>query len=176
MNRDIKGLITEIDRETAGCYNNEPLELSKMKHGIIDSRAGSYGQYFSTMVFTLIYTLAIAEISIYDLLKLSSEDDISLDVLKKITTVKFSSGFQPTEFLGYCALTKTHDFMQRILSMLEHVEDKGEYRKLVGAYASYITVLHWRLHIIFPWNLGSFFPQITKERAGEIISLMEKRS
>ena len=51
MSKDWKAVKKDIDNELEKIRLEAPTEVRKMMHGIIDSEAGSYGQYFSTIVF-----------------------------------------------------------------------------------------------------------------------------
>ena len=75
--RDLAQLINdEIDR----IWLEEPLECKRLRQGIIPTGAGSGGQYFSTQVFALTYTLTLGEHLLFDLLKVANDSSISLDL------------------------------------------------------------------------------------------------
>ena len=51
MAKHWKTLKQEIEAETQRIWLEEPLDLKKLRLGIIDNEAGSYGQYFTTWDF-----------------------------------------------------------------------------------------------------------------------------
>lgn len=173
MKSNWKELKNEIEIEVQKVWVEKPIEIKRMQHGIIPTKAGSYGQYFSTLVFSLIYTLTLGEHTLFDLLKIADEPDISLNALVKFTSISLFKGFQSTEFLGYVGFEKTHIFAQKIEKVLDTLDTKEEYKELLGAYFSYINILHCWIHIIFPWNLGLFFLQKDEHQVKEIIKLLQ---
>lgn len=169
-----KKIKEQIDREVKKIWLNESVEIKRLKYGMISTKAGSCNQYFSTLVFALIYTLTLGEHVLYGLIEACDNKDISLDSIKRMTRIYFAKGFQSTEFLAYLGFKKTHTFMNSILEITGTLREKSEYKELLGSYFTYINILHWWIHLIFPWNLGSMFPQKSTEELKEIISLLKK--
>jgi len=161
-----------IDREVDAIWLDEPGEAKKLRHGVVPSQAGSDNQYFSTWVFVFLYTLALGKHTIYDLLKATDEPSISLDVLKTMTRISLGKGLQPTEFLGYIGMGTAHAFATQILGVLDSLETREEYRDLVGSYFTYLNILHWWIHLGFPWYLGQMFPQVDRETVDQLDALL----
>ena len=155
-----------IDREVGAIWLDEPIEAKKLRYGVVPSQAGSDNQYFSTWVFAFLYTLALGKHTIYDLLKATDESSISLDALKTMTRMSLAKGLQPTEFLGYIGIAT------EILDVLDSLESREAYRELVGSYFTYLNILHWWIHLGFPWYIGLMFPQMDRKTIDEIDVLM----
>ena len=52
-----KYIETEIDRN----WLEEPVEMKRLRHGIVTTGAGSFNQYLSTMMFINVYTIAFGQ-------------------------------------------------------------------------------------------------------------------
>lgn len=161
-----------IDREIKAIWGNEPDDVKRLRLGIVPSGAGSFDQYFSTMVFALTYTLTMGEHVLYGLLKAADNEKIPLSALQELTREHLSTGFDAPMFIGYVLAPNAKVFADQIVEVLDQVSSRDEFKKLVGAYFTYLNILHWWLHIYFPWSLGSAFTQVDRERVAELQRLL----
>ena len=87
-------------------------EVLKIFHyQIIDSRAGSYNQNFTTMVFAEGDCRALAFYNANNLLLVAEEESFSLEHMKIMARLYLPVG---SEFLGYCGLKKVWEFAQDV--------------------------------------------------------------
>lgn len=150
-NKKVQELIDEIHKEVEDIWINPPEDVINVHKGKIKSGAGSYGQYFTTMVFVNGEERHLGYNALGGLLKTCKTSDISLDLLKQITP---NFVYVPAEFLGYAGLEKLWDFVKRMLEVLYLVETKKEYFSLISILALYANRLNgWNLHY-FPWKIG----------------------
>jgi hypothetical protein len=148
----------------------EPLELKKLRMGIIDSGAGTYGQYFSTLVFAEGDIRALGAYCAGGLAKCAALESITLQQLKDMVEI-----FLPVSanFLGYCGMKSVWGFTQDIMEVLPTIETKEQFRELLIAFARYALMLHIWVNNYFPWELGLFFPQRDKEYTKELLRLLQ---
>jgi len=145
-----------------------PEDVLKMFHyGIIESRAGSYDQYFTTLVFAEGDCRALAYYNANNLLLVAEEDSFTLDHMRTMARLYLPVG---SEFLGYCGLRDIWRLAQKVLGALDDLESKDEFKQLLDAFNSYVSVVHGWIHHYFPWNLGELFPQKSKR---EVMKLAE---
>ena len=85
---------------------------------------------------------------------------ISLNDFKEQLQVFFLHGFKSSSFLGYVLDPKIDEYCSAIFENLDQVKDRGEMRELLGAYCSYINMMHAWLHVRFPWGFGCAFPKL----------------
>jgi hypothetical protein len=148
---NVQALIDEIHAETQRIWVTPPREILDIHEGRIASGAGSYDQYFATLVFVNGETRPLGYGALGGLLKTARTSDVSLDVLQKLTANFIRV---PAEFLGYCGLEKLWHFTQRALSVMDALQNKDEYCSLFSTLALYVNRLNgWNLHY-FPWHHG----------------------
>jgi len=158
---DWKAVQNKIEKETEKIQYTPPEEVLKIFHyGIIDSGAGSYGQYFTTMVFAEGDCRALAFYNANNLLIIAEEESFTLEHLKIMARLYLPLG---SEFLGYCGLEKIWKFTQDVLGALDTLTTKDDYKELINALNTYVAVVHGWIHHYFPWNIGELFPQKKKE-------------
>ena len=158
---DWKAVKDKIEKETERIEFTPPDEVLKIFHyGILESGAGSYGQYFTTMVFAEGDCRALAFYNANNLLLVAEEESFTLEHLKTMAGLYLRVS---SEFLGYCGLKRIWEFTQDILASLDTVKTKEEYKELINAFNAYVATVHGWIHHYFPWNIGELFPQKKKE-------------
>lgn len=158
----------EIDEEIELIRFNEPDEIKKIfQYGIIESGAGSYSQYFTTMVFVEGDCRALAFYNINNLLFIADDPSFTLEHLKTLAKIYLPLS---SEFLGYCGLKKLWEFVKKTLEALDTVKTKDEFKELMSSLNLYVAILHGWIHHRFPWYIGVLFPQKKRE---EIIKMLK---
>ena len=170
--KQVDEMVSEIRQETDRIWMEEPLELRKIRLGFIDSGAGSYGQYFTTLVFVDGEVRALGYLCLGSLVQLCEDSSLDISHLKTM-----ASTLLPVcaEFLGYCGLEKLWDFHKRFLALLEEDITREDFKELVRALALYVNRLHGWIHFYFPWGLGSEFRLKTKQEIEELKQLIEEK-
>lgn len=155
-------LKAEIDAETARIWKEEPLELRKLRLGIIDNEAGSYGQYFTTWDFANGMIRDYSMYTLYPMLKLASDPAFTLDHCRKMFRALDP---QYTIYLGYSGYHTLDRFGRAFAGLLDRLETREEFVELLTSLLKYSNKLaQWSFHY-FPHNIGALFPH---SRAGEI--------
>jgi hypothetical protein len=158
---EVQALISRIHEETERVWIDPPREIEELHRGIVKSGAGSYAQYFSTLVFLNGETRPLGYCALNGLVRLSQSENLSLCALREITPNFVRT---PAEFLGYCGLNTLWSFVQELLEALPLLQTKAQFHALVGTLALYANVLNtWNLQY-FPWHHGAEYPA---ERARE---------
>jgi hypothetical protein len=173
MSDSYEKLKQEIEAETENIRLKEPDELKKIRFGLIESGAGSYGQYFTAWDFVHHEVRAFGCTSLYGILKAADMPGFTLDHLKALLRI-----YAPisAEFIGYCGLSTIWDFTKRTLDLLDSLESKEEFVDLVAALTRYVNqVMAWSHHY-FPWGIGVLFPKRTEEDVKEMLRLTGKQA
>lgn len=153
--RDAKAIIEkEIDR----VWFKEPVEIQKIRWGVIDSGMGIGGQSFTVLVHLEAYLMLVGADVTYRLLKISKYDDVELKTINRMTREFLVGTFNVFEFMTDLGLTNMHEIGQMYADALDTLETKDEYVELTGAMMTYVIRMHRWIHFIFPWNLGVSFP------------------
>ncbi len=89
MAKNWKDVKATIDQETERVRFTPPDEVIKIfKYGIIDSDAGSFGQYFTALVFIEGDCRALAYYNANNLIVMADDDSFNLEHLKTMTKVR----------------------------------------------------------------------------------------
>jgi hypothetical protein len=155
----------DLDEEIQAIWLNEPDEIKKLRMGIIDSKAGSYGQYFTTYLFVDGEVRALGYLSLTTILNTIRDPGFELSHIYKL-----SRSLLPVcaEFLGYCGLNKVWEFIRRYLDTMEEIDSREELKDLVRSLTLYVNRMHGWVHFYAPWGLGTQFRFKTEEDAKEL--------
>jgi hypothetical protein len=144
----------DIHTATQDIWIDPPPELLAIHEGHIKSRAGSYDQYLSTLLFVNGETRSHGYCVLDGLVRAAQQQEFSLEHLKWLTP---NFVCVPSEFLGYCGLDTLWEFTQQLLGVLDILQSKDEYLALISSLALYANCLNaWNLHL-FPWHLGEAY-------------------
>lgn len=161
----------KIEAQIEENWLKEPKEMWEVRHGINVTGAGSFNQYFSTMLFVDVYTIAYGQHMFFRFVQCCDDPDISLDVIKKLTRQEITEGFKPTVFMSYVSTPQMHEFAMDIVDVLPQIETKDEYRELMSAYVRYINLVHYWHHCTFPWHVGMMYQYKSKEEIEQMYAL-----
>jgi hypothetical protein len=151
----VNALVARIQDETAAIWIDPPREIVDMHRGEIPSGAGSYEQYFSTLLFVNGETRSLGYNNLNGLVRLSHKESLSLEALCEAARMFMGTS---AEFLGYCGLNKLWAFTQETLAILPQLKTKQQFTALIGSLAFYVNVLNtWNLQY-FPWKHGAEYP------------------
>ncbi len=166
---EIRQLKKEIDKEVRAIWLDEPEDIKKLRLGVIDSGAGSYGQYFSTYMFADGEVRALGYMSLTTLFHAINDPAFELSHIYKLSRMLL-----PVcgEYLGYSGLNTLWDFVRRYLEVMEKTDSRDELKGLIESLVHYVNRLHGWIHFYAPWGLGTQFPFKTKEDVAELSRLV----
>jgi hypothetical protein len=159
----------QVDAETERIWREEPEEHRKLRLGVIDNAAGSYGQYFTTWDFANGMIRDYSMYTLYPLLRIGLDPAFTLEHMKKLFRA-----FDPqyTVYLGYSGFETLETFGRAFLDAMDTMSTKDEFIETLTALLRYANKLAaWSFHY-FPWAIGVLFPH---SRAHEIVSLVDRR-
>lgn len=150
-------LTAALEAETEKIWLEEPDEIRAMRLGVFTSDAGSYGQYFSNLVFVNGDMRALSTwITPAVVVRALDSDDYSLDQCKEL----FSwVNLVNVDFLAYCGFVTFGEFVHRIVAVFDQIDTKTELSQLLGAWYAYANRLYLWVHHSFPWGLGTAYPK-----------------
>ncbi len=153
--QDLQGKIeAEIDR----IWLEEPLEIQKIRLGVIDTGAGSGSQSFSILVHLEAFLMLFGANVLFRLIRMANDQDFTLDQMRQTTRLFLHQPFNVFEFLGDMALHDLHRIGNEYVAALDELETITDYIALTGTMMTYVIRLHRWIHFVFPWNLGVAFP------------------
>ena len=169
VREEMEVLRQDVEREIQKIWLEEPLEVKKLRRGFIDSGAGSYGQYFTTLVFVDGEIRALGYLCYTGILNAIDDPEFDLKHVQKLTHM-----FVPVcaQFLGYCGLEKVWEFSRRFLDLINRVEHRDGLKDLVRSLVLYVNRMHGWLHFYFPWGIGAQFRTKTAEEIKDLKALI----
>jgi len=172
VHQELENLKRDVREEIDRIWLEEPEEVKKLRMGFIDSDAGSYGQYFTTLVFVDGEVRALGYICYTAILNALRDPEFDLAHIRKLARMLIPVC---AEFLGYCGLTKIWDFSQRFLDLIERIESREGLEELVRSLVLYVNRMNGWIHYYFPWGLGSQYRIKGEEEIKELESLIQRR-
>ena len=117
-------------------------------------KSGSYGQYFSTLIFLegeIRHQVGLAGIGITDVAIRACEDNsLCLSTIKQILKMSVDDS---SKFIGFCGFEEYRDIVQEIITNLDSMA-VDEVIYLLSLLSLYGNKLHiWTL-CYFPWDIG----------------------
>jgi hypothetical protein len=161
----------EIERQIERVWLKEPVEIQKIRWGVIDSGAGSGSQSFSVLVHLEAYLMLTGADVMYRFLKVAQYQDMELPTLVRMTREFLVGTFNAFEFMTDLGLTNMHEIGQAYADSMDTLKTKEEYVELTGAMMTYVIRMHRWIHFIFPWNLGVAFPHRTPDEVAAIAAI-----
>lgn len=161
MTDTVTGLIAELEAETERIWLTEPDEIKAMRLGVYTSDAGSYGQYFSNLVFINGDMRALSTwITPAVVVRALDAEDFSLEQCKEL----FSwVNLVNVDFLAYCGFVTFGEFVHRIVAVFGEIDTKQELAALLNAWYAYANRLYLWVHHSFPWGLGTAYPKLSAD-------------
>lgn len=161
-----------INNHTESVWISKPPEIEKISWGIIESGAGSGGQYFSVLVHLKSFLMHMHCDILYNLLKISKYDDLRLETIVRMTRECLEENFNTFDILVDLGITSMRDIGAVYSLALASLSTKSEYRELTGALFIYVCQIQRWIHFIFPWNIGVAFPHRTRAEVTSLSNLL----
>jgi hypothetical protein len=160
--KSVDAFRTRLDVLTESIRTEEPRDLRRLCSGIVDSAAGSKGQYFTTLVFAHGEVRNLAFHGFMHVLRLMDDGSIGVSVLKKVINSLMESRVGFLDFLG---LHDMASICREYLSLVRESDDVQELRLATELLSEYGVRIHWWLEAMFPWELGACKVRITEPDA-----------
>jgi len=160
-------LEARIRERTEAIWLEEPKDLRRLRNGVVDSGAGSYGQYFTTLLFAQSEVRGLCFNACTNILMLAQDESFSLDQLKKMARAHFTAR---VGFLNYVGLHELGTLFNEYFDLFDEIDSREAFVGLTGALKTYGVRLHlWTEHV-FPWGLGVHLQQQTEEHVAELLA------
>lgn len=166
---DWKEVRDKINKEAEKIWFAPPDEVIRLfKYQIVPSGQGINGQAFTTMVFVSGDIRSLAFYNVLGLTYIVDEPSFTLEQMKFLfkQSVPVSA-----EFLWTCGIKKIWELVQDVLSALDSLKTKDDFKGLIDALMYYAANLHDWAHWFFPWHIGELFPQRETEEIKELARL-----
>lgn len=167
MNKKAEQLKKEIDAGIKEITLNEPIDVKRMRLGLMDPPAGSWNQYFTNHFF------ADAELRGLGYIGMGLIDHALRDDLFTINQIRVMAGYLlpfSGEFLEYAGLRTVWNYVKRFIELINECDSKEDLREVCRSLLIYVNYTHAWTHLYAPWgNGGAAYNFRSKEDIGEVI-------
>ncbi len=154
--KDLDLLKREMREETDKIWLTEPVEVKRLRKGILLSGAGSYKQNMGNLVFCNGDMRALTMwITPNLMIKALNDPDFTLDQCKKLFAW---INVLNVDFLAYCGFVKMGSFIHDIVDSYENINTKEEFFDLLKYWYAYGNRMYFWIHHMFPWAIGAGLP------------------
>ncbi len=154
-------LCADLRAETDRIWLDEPDEIRAMRLGAFESDAGSYGQYFSNLVFVNGDMRALSTwITPAVVLRAVADERYSLDQCKDLFAW---TNLVNVDFLAYCGFVQFGTFVHRIVGAYDEIHTKEELSRVLSEWYAYANRMYLWVHHTFPWGLGTAYPKLSSD-------------
>ncbi|KAJ4153021.1 hypothetical protein LMH87_009532 [Akanthomyces muscarius] len=151
----------EIEKSIENNWHDEPDEIRLIRLGVVQSGAGTGGSSYPILVHDKAYLMVDGGGILFRCLKLSTNENITVEVLKTITNSIFFETFDHFVFFGDLGLETLKNLGSRYKAALDSVHTTDEYVELSAPLLLIFNVFHRWINLIFPWHHGAEYPHCT---------------
>lgn len=151
MNTKSTVLKREIDAAIKKITINEPIDVKRMRNGLMNPPAGAWNQYFTNHLF------ADGEIRALGYLGMTTVDHCLRDDLFTMQQVRVVASFLLPfggEFLCYAGLRELWSFLKRFIDLINECEEKSDLVEVCRSLMIYVNYTHAWTHLYAPWGSG----------------------
>jgi len=134
-------------------YLDMPLEVKKLKAGILPNNAGHNKQYFSALESLMMTLMGWGFYSIGMIMQTLNDPTFTLEQCKKL----FLQGNRnPARYTGYIAYPMVWNLWLEVEAALPTIKNKEELKEFAIPWFSFINRMHfWNIQV-FPWHLSKY--------------------
>ncbi|WP_138927907.1 hypothetical protein [Verminephrobacter aporrectodeae] len=168
--------ISNIEYLLSEMWLNTPWQFQKLNAGLVDSGAGTRGQYLANYQGLQDYLIGIGPDVLYRFVQLSEDTSYLLSDLKTAAlAILFMDGtdlkvsvFARIEFCGLSGFRKIGDDYYAVLTHPNlTIEQFRDATKVL--WQLFVRAHRWN-HMFFPWNIGAAYPQRLSQAMNDMVS------
>ena len=171
MDSEVRNLIDCLYEEAGNIKTKCPVEVLRLfKYQIVPTNMGGlWDQALTVMVFAEGDMRAMNAYMLFPMCRMIDREESSLEHIKVMfkETVPISA-----EFVATCGLESIWENVQKIMVVLDRIENKADLKELLEAFAAFQTNYHNWIHFYFPWYAGEVFQLRKKEDVAEMAQMM----
>ncbi|MGI4814501.1 MAG: hypothetical protein ACRYG5_14745 [Janthinobacterium lividum] len=150
MKGNFDHIVQALNDEAIRIIGVEPEELTILRNGRLENRAGSHGQYFTTFDFVNGMVRDLACYTLFPMLRMVRAEAVSTDAVR-VMFAELSPCY--TGFLGYAGFGKLAAWSAALTAEIGTASGE-QIRAAVEALNRYVNRLEAWSHHYFPWNAG----------------------
>jgi hypothetical protein len=155
----VEALVRDIERALQGIWLHEPEELARVRQGILDNDAGTYGQWFSAYHDIHHELRWFSEHALPMLIQATINPKFTVrqgkDLARRLIAPRM-------DFLGWLGQRSFPDFANRYLALADSISSATQLQRVLIALEKYAhRLLGWTTHF-YPWGAAGLFPAQTE--------------
>lgn len=159
---DWNDFIAETGARTDAIWMEEPSDLRRLRNGIVDSGAGTYGQAFMALLFVQSETRGLTLNACQAVLVCAADEASTLDQLKLDARAHLAGR---SGLLDYMGAHELGGLFKRFLAALDTIDSKETFVRVLRALKTYGVRFHAWTCWSFPWHLGMGLGRVTADGA-----------
>lgn len=171
--KSVEQIIREISAETDRIWFDEPVEIRRLRNGIMLGGAGSYKQNLGNLVFCNGDMRALTMwITPNMMLKALNDPSFTLDQSKKMFAW---INMLNVDFLAYCGFVQMGEFVHDITDSYDEITTKEDFLRILEKWYAYGNRMYFWIHHTFPWAIGAGLPCFTAEDIAQMGELAKDK-
>jgi len=130
-----------------------PLEVKKLKAGILPHNAGHHGQYFTSLESLMMTLMGWCFYAGDMIMQLLNDTTSTLEQCKKLIIL---GNRNPARYTGYIAYPTVWNLWLEVEGSLPSVDNKEELKELITPWLLFINRMHFWNVQVFPWHLAKY--------------------
>jgi len=149
-------MMAEIRQRREAIWFEMPAEVARLSRGEIPRHTGSYGQYFTSLLFAEGETRTMTDEVLWSLRQVSQAPDTDLHTIQRVMDELVS---YKADFLDFIGLPETAALFKEFLATALSLTGKEELIELIGEMLTFGNRFQMWIDFVFPWGVANAFPR-----------------
>ena len=132
-------------------YLDMPLEVKKLKAGILPYNAGHNRQYLSALESLMMTLMGWCFYATPTIMQTLNDQTFTLEQCKKLIIL---NNRNPARYTGYIAYPMVWDLWLEVEASLPGIKNKEELKELIVPWLFFVNRMHFWNVQVFPWHLA----------------------
>ncbi len=153
---EVKAILATIVAARDAIWDRMPAEVERLGQGIQPRGTGSFGQYFTPLMFAEGEMRAAGDEVLWTLREVAIDPAADLPTIKKFVHLMMD---QKAHFVDFVGLPEAGDLFMKLVVAVDAASDRETVVLLLDAAMGYANRLHMWIDFVFPWGIANAFPR-----------------
>ena len=160
---DVQATLAALVAARDGIWDQMPAEVVRLGQGIQPRGTGSFGQYFTPLMFAEGELRAAGDEVLWNLREVAVDPGTDLTTVRKLVHLMMD---QKAHFVDFVGLPEAGALFLRLVGAVDAAVDRPMVVALLDAAMGYANRLHMWVDFVFPWGIANAFPRPEMHPAG----------
>lgn len=151
-----QAVLSELANAREAIWSVMPDEVRRLGAGIQPRGTGSFGQYFTPIMFAEGLMRNAGDELLWNLREVAADEASDLATVKRFISLTMD---KKAHFIDFIGMPETGALFLRVVAAIESTEDRTTIVKLLDAAMIYANRMHLWIDSVFPWAIANAFPQ-----------------